>query len=132
MTVELYWLTLTALMTALFWIPYVLNRISVRGLKKAMANPSPDDEPHSPWAARALAAHSNAVENLVVFAALVLVANAAGVSNAITQDAVVVYFVARLGHFLVYLLGIPGMRTLTFAVSWASIMAIGLSILGLI
>ena len=32
MTTELYWLTLTALMTALFWMPYVLNRMVVERL----------------------------------------------------------------------------------------------------
>jgi hypothetical protein len=32
MTTELYWLTLTVLMTALFWVPYFLDRVAVRGM----------------------------------------------------------------------------------------------------
>ena len=37
MTTELYWLTLTALMTALFWVPYVLNRMVMNGLLGTLA-----------------------------------------------------------------------------------------------
>ena len=119
-------------MTALFWLPYVLNRIAVRGLMGAMGNPQSTDKPHSPWAERALAAHDNAVENLVIFAVLILVAHVVGVSNGVTEGAAVIYFLARLAHFLVYLFGIPGARTLTFAASWLCQMAVGFSILGLL
>lgn len=41
------------------------------------------------WAGRMKAAHANAVENLVVFATLVLVANAVGISNNIAWQLVV-------------------------------------------
>lgn len=39
MTPELFWLTLTVTMTALFWMPYVVNRILELGLGETMANP---------------------------------------------------------------------------------------------
>ncbi|NGX98145.1 MAG: hypothetical protein G4V63_23950, partial [Candidatus Afipia apatlaquensis] len=55
------------------WVPYVLNRCQVRGLGGAMANPSRNDKPLAEWANRLLFAHDNAVENLVVFAPLVLI-----------------------------------------------------------
>ena len=32
MTRELFWLTLTVILTGLLWVPYVLNRCQVRGL----------------------------------------------------------------------------------------------------
>ena len=60
----------------LLWIPYILDRTMVRGLMGAMANPSPRDKPQSPWAQRLYSAHLNAVENLVVFATLVLILHA--------------------------------------------------------
>ena len=63
-------------------------------------------------------AHYNSVENLVVFAALVLVANAAGVSNDTTVLAAQVYFWARVVHLLAYTLAIPWVRTLAFAVGF--------------
>ena len=56
MTTELYWLTLTALMTALFWVPYVLNRMVVSGLGATLAGASPKSEGHSDWANRAIKA----------------------------------------------------------------------------
>lgn len=132
MTTELYWLVLTCLMTGIFWIPYILNRILVRGLWVAMGNPTPDAKPHSPWASRAMGAHVNAVENLAVFAPLVLVAHAVGISNDVTAMASVVYFFARLGHFLVFVFGIPGFRTVTFIVAWLCQMAFALALLGLL
>ena len=41
-----------------------------------MANPSRNDKPHAEWATRLMFAHDNAVENLVIFAPLVLILNA--------------------------------------------------------
>jgi hypothetical protein len=52
-TTELYWLTLTALMTALFWVPYVLNRMAVTGLGNTLAGTAPDIGKLSDWAQRA-------------------------------------------------------------------------------
>ena len=73
MTREVLWLTLTVILTGILWIPYILDRIMVRGVIGAMANPSRNDKPQSPWAQRLYFAHSNAVENLVVFATLSLI-----------------------------------------------------------
>ena len=76
MTRELFWLTWTVILTGLMWVPYILNRCQVRGLGGAMANPARGDKPHAEWANRLMFAHDNAVENLVVFAPLVLILNA--------------------------------------------------------
>lgn len=132
MTEELYWLILTTLMTSLFWVPYILNRIAVRGLMGGMANPSPTDKPQADWANRAQAAHSNAIENLVIFAALVLATHVLGVSTPLTATMCMVYFVARLGHFVVYTAGIPGARTLTFAVGFLAQLILALNLLGML
>ena len=48
MTRELFWLTLTVILTGLLWIPYIINRCQVRGLSGAMANPSCNGVGHSP------------------------------------------------------------------------------------
>jgi uncharacterized MAPEG superfamily protein len=118
MSRELFWLTLTVIFTGLMWVPYVLDRIMQRGLMGAMANPSPGDTPQSPWAQRLQAAHVNAVENLVIFAALVLILDDMQHSTMSTAIACAVYFWARLAHALVYVLGIPVLRTLAFAVGF--------------
>ena len=120
LSAELFWLAATALMTALFWLPYVLERVAARGLWAAHDNPAPNAAPASPWARRAMAAHANAVENLAVFAPLVLVVVMASRGSAMTAGAAAVYFFARLAHFAVYAAGVPVLRTLAFAVGWAA------------
>lgn len=130
MSEELFWLTLTVAMTGVMWLPYILNRIMVRGLMGAMGNPREGEAPHSPWAERMIRAHRNAVENLVLFAALVLTAQVMGLSNGMTATACIVYFFARLVHFLVYAAGIPVVRTLAFAAGFAAEAMLVVEILG--
>ena len=65
------------------------------------------------------AAHANAVENLVIFAVLVLIADAANVSNATTVLACQLYFWARLTHLLSYTFAVPWMRTVAFVGGFA-------------
>ena len=128
MSRELTWLTLTVILTGVLWIPYILDRIMVRGLMGAMANPMPKDEPQSLWAQRLMRAHTNAVENLVIFAALVLTLQALHHSTATTVIACAVFFYARLAHAVVYTLGIPVLRTLAFAVGFAAEVALVLAV----
>ena len=128
MTSELTSLTWVAALTTVLWIPYILNLIMVRGIVDAVGYPE-DPKPLAPWAARMKAAHYNAVENLVVFSALVLVLHAAGISTDTTVMACQVYFWARLVHFLVYGFGIPWARTLAYAVAWLCIVALLLQLL---
>jgi uncharacterized MAPEG superfamily protein len=128
MTSELMSLTWVTTLTALMWMPYILNMIVVRGLVDAVGYPD-DPKPLSPWAAKMKRAHANAVENLVVFAALVLIANAAGVSNDITVMAAKLYFWARLVHLLSYTFAIPWVRTLAFVAGFACQIAIALQLL---
>jgi uncharacterized MAPEG superfamily protein len=117
---ELSWLALTLALTLAFWLPYVLNRVVVRGLAGTFANPSSTDTPLAPWAQRARQAHANAVENLAVFAPAVLLVHAAGAANTWTAAACAVYFWARLTHYVVYTLGIPVLRTLAWTAGWAA------------
>ena len=127
---ELFWLALTATMTGLFWIPYVLNRTIQAGLLGALQTPQMVAPPvEAEWAQRAKRAHSNAVENLVVFTALIVVAQLAGVSNPTTAFAAALYFWTRLGHFLLLTFGVPYARTLIWAVSWVAQMTIAWQVL---
>ena len=123
MTSELMSLTWVVALSAIMWVPYVLNTIMVRGLVDAVGYPD-NPKPLAPWAERMKKAHYNAVENLVVFAALVLMLNAAGVSNGTTVLVCNIYFWARLVHLAVYTFGIPWFRTLSFALSWLCIVAL--------
>jgi uncharacterized MAPEG superfamily protein len=115
---ELFWLTMTCILTGLIWLPYVLDRVKVRGLKAAMDNPTPGDKPQSPWAQRLYFAHTNAVDNLAVFAPLVIILNLVDYSSRATVLACAVYFWARLAHALVYAFGIPVLRTLVWTIGF--------------
>lgn len=118
MSRELFWLTLTVALTGLLWIPYILDRCKVRGLKATMDNPKPNDTPQSPWAMRLYFAHTNAVENLVIFAPLVLILDSLNISTAVTVLACAIFFWARLAHTILYALGVPVLRTLAFTVGF--------------
>ncbi len=128
MTPELFWLTLTVILTGLLWVPYILNRVMVRGLGGAMANPARGDKPHAPWATRLMFAHDNAIENLVVFAPLVLILAQLDYSTKWTVWACAVYFWARVAHLLVYTLGLPVFRTLAFTVGFLAQAVLALAI----
>jgi uncharacterized MAPEG superfamily protein len=119
MKIELMYLVWVSTLTALIWIPYILDRIAVWGLFEAVGYPA-NPKPQTPWAVRMKAAHENAIENLVVFAALVLAAQAAGISNSVTAMAGAIYFWARLVHLAAYTLAIPWVRTLAFAAGFAA------------
>ena len=72
------------MLTALLWIPYVANRFRELGLPGWGWFPEPDPPPLARWAERATRAHANAVENLVVFAPLVLAVHVAGQGDAVS------------------------------------------------
>ena len=39
---EIYWLLLTTLMTSLFWIPYIINRMAEQGILNSLWDPFAD------------------------------------------------------------------------------------------
>lgn len=128
LTPELFWLTLTVILTGLLWIPYIINRIEVRGLPGTLANPSRDAKPHASWATRLMFAHDNAVENLAIFAPLVLILNEIDYSTKWTVYASAVYFWSRVAHLIVYTLGLPGFRTAAFTVGFLAQAVLALAI----
>ena len=73
--------------------------------------------PFTGWAGRAQRAHHNMLENLVLFAALVLVAVVAQKTNSTTLAGAQVFFWARVAYAVVYLVGIPWLRTAVWTVS---------------
>ena len=76
------------------------------------------------WALRAQRAHINMLESLLVFAILVFVANATGRLNETTALGAQLFFWGRLAYALVYLAGIPWLRTLVWGVSVGGLLLI--------
>ncbi len=128
MTTDLKMLTWVAIITALMWLPYILARIMASGLMPTLTYAA-DNDKLPDWASRAKRAHYNAIESLVPFSAVVIVAHLTQAANATTALWAVVYFWARLVHYIGYTAGVPFVRTLSFAVGWLAIMAIGLQII---
>ena len=129
MTPEIKYLAMISTFTALLWMPYVMNIIMNNNLGDAVGYP---DTPlkMSPWAERLKKAHYNAVENLVVFAVLVLIADSLDISNNATTSAAAAYFWARLVHAGAYTAGIPWVRTLAYVVSWGGVICIAWQVFG--
>jgi uncharacterized MAPEG superfamily protein len=118
MKTELVYLAWVTALTGVLWVPYILDRFVTWGISDTVGYPA-NPKPQSPWATRLKAAHENAVENLVVFAALVLAASALGISNGAIATACMVYFWARVVHALAYTFAIPWVRTLGFVAGFA-------------
>lgn len=131
MTQELTWLMYTLLLTTFMSMPYVMNRIAVRGQKAALYDPKGESGGTlSPWAQRLSNAHANAIENLAVFAPAVLAVQALSLSTQVTQAAAAIYFFARLGHVVAYAANIPMARTMAHTVAWIAQIAIIVHVLG--
>ena len=120
MTKEIFWLTLTVILTGLIWVPYIIDRIMVRGVWDTMGHPFRHEKAQSPWAQRMMHAHANAVENLVVFGLLVLILDALNIRTDLTALACAIYFWSRVAHLVVYAIGTPVLRTLTWTVGFVA------------
>lgn len=115
LTPELRALVVITTATALMWLPYVAARLRARGVL-ALANVDPGVPAEPPWAKRARQAHANAVENLAVFAPLVLAGAIAGISTPMTTAAAMIFVGARLAHYVLFLFGVLYARTCAFLV----------------
>ena len=76
------------------------------------------------WAGRAQRAHLNLLESLAVFAIAVLVAHVAGRANETTALGATLFFWGRVAYAIVYLAGIPWVRSLVWAVSLLGIVLV--------
>ncbi len=133
MSTELTYLVLTALLTAVLWVPYIIMLIGQMGLVQALMDRQHEFRLDPAWARRSQRAHANAVENLVIFAVVILALEISPVeSTGLTAGTAAAYFWLRVAHAAVYIMGLPVVRTLLFAAGFACQMAIGLTVLGVL
>ena len=109
MTTDLTMLTATAVLAGLLVNPYGLAMWTLWPVREVLGNRDAPP-PLPPWAERARRAQRNMLENFPHFAALVLVANAAGLANHQTGLGATMFFWARLVHAVVYITGIWWLR----------------------
>lgn len=113
---ELVWLLWAVALTFAQMLVAVLGATAQVGLP-ALAGNREGLAPCTGWADRAARAHRNMLENLVLFAALVLVVVVSGKSNSTTLLGAQLFVWARLAYALVFIAGIPWLRTLVWLVS---------------
>ena len=123
---------LSAVWITIAWVPYLLDRIMVRGLVGAMANPSPDLTPQSDWAVRAKAAHVVAIQAFSAFAPLAILAMIRIPEDGYPNILAMTFFIGIFAHYVIYAIGIPVLRTLSFSLAALSTLALGLRVLGFI
>jgi uncharacterized MAPEG superfamily protein len=116
MTPELTYLVWSAVLTFVLVLIAASGAQLQVGLEKLAGNREGLPE-LSGWAGRAQRAHLNMLENLILFAILVLVAQAAGVRNSATLLGAQLFFWGRVAHAVLYLAGIPWARTAAWFVS---------------
>ena len=131
MKTELFYLLLTAILTGVLWIPVVIGYVSSRGPLKPSDYKVAPTAPLPDWVNRANRAHVNAVENFAPFAAIVLIANAVGVSTSLTVISAAVYFYARAAHAVVHITGFSlfRARTVLFTIAWVAFLTFAIEVL---
>jgi uncharacterized MAPEG superfamily protein len=115
MATELTMLGWSAVLCVVQAFSYTIGQMGTVGLPALVGNRQDLPGPTG-WIGRARRAHANMVENLVVFAALVLAVVAAGKTSGMTATAAELFLAARVVYTVVYIAGIPWLRTLVFAV----------------
>jgi uncharacterized MAPEG superfamily protein len=113
---ELMWLLWALVLTFVQMLIAVTGAFLQVGLTRLAGNRD-NMPPFTGWVGRAYRAHHNMLESLVLFAALVLIALAAGKANANTLLGAQIFVWARVAYAAVYLAGIPWLRTGVWLVS---------------
>ncbi len=127
MTTEL---TMLALSVALLLILIVVQAsVGVRAKGLAPLAGSRDEvDPATGFHARMLRVVDNHREGLTVFAPLILIAAASGISTPMTVLGSQLFFASRLVHAGLYVLGVPMIRPLVWAVGLTGIVMILLAL----
>ena len=124
MSTDLKYLAFTAILTASLWIPYIACQVMTNGNLSPQNYRDPTPRPVPLWGKRADRVYINAVETFAPFAALVIAVHLAGKANPTTAFLAMSYFWLRVAHAVVYLLGIPYLRTLVFTLGYVAVIGI--------
>ena len=127
MKAELAFLIGAVALTVIQMLISVVGAMLQVGLPVLFGNRDNIPEIHG-WAGRAARAHRNMLESMVLFVALVLTANAVGVSNAGTVLGAQLFLWARVAYAVIYIAGVPIARTSAWAVSMAGLVVIFLQL----
>ena len=131
MTIELTMLAYAVLLIALLIGTQAVAGIRAVGLP-ALAGSRDNLPPLTGLAGRMQRVVANHVEGLVMFAPLILIAAVTHISNRWTVLGAELFFWSRLAHAVLYIAGVPYLRTVVFFVGLAGTLMVLLAVLGLI
>jgi uncharacterized MAPEG superfamily protein len=121
--IELSLLIWTAALTILQMLVSALGSISQIGLTTLAGNRDNLTETTG-WASRAQRAHRNMLESIAVFAILVMSAHHLNISNDMTVLGAQLFFWGRVAFSIIYIAGIPWVRTAAWGVSLVGLILI--------
>ena len=123
-------------LTLLIWsvaLTFVQMLVAVSGATLEFGLPDlagnrEDLPPATSWAGRAQRGHRNMLENLVLFAVLVLVTEITNKNNAMTGFGAELFFAARVIYAIIYVIGVPWLRTGVWGISMIGLILIFLQL----
>ena len=124
MSTELKYLAFTALLAASLWIPYVVAQVMTNGFLTPPNYVDPTPRPLPDWGKRADRTYMNAVETFAPFAALVVLIQLTSKADAMTAFWATSYFWIRVAHAILFLAGIPYIRTLVFVLGYVCVIGL--------
>jgi uncharacterized MAPEG superfamily protein len=127
---EMFWTVLTAGLASVMWMPHVVQRLLEKGIVKGFRDPTHEAPTKAAWAQRAIRAHVNAVENLVVFAVLATAIQLSGKGTAATALAAEFFFFTRAAHYVIYALGLPWLRVCAFLIGFVCQIILFVALMG--
>jgi len=128
MSLELTLLVWAVALTFLQMLVAVCGATLQFGLPELAGNRE-DLPPATSWAGRAYRAHRNMLENLVLFAVLILVTEATNRNSAMTGLGAELFLGARIAYAIVYIIGLPWVRTAVWGISVVGLLLIFLQLI---
>lgn len=116
MTPDLLMLTLCVVLAFVQVMPISVAQNKTWGPKVVVSNRE-NTPPLPAWGNRSIAAHRNLLENLPLFAVLVLVAHVTGLANDMTALGAEIFVGARALYAVAYIVGTP-LRSVLFVISF--------------
>jgi uncharacterized MAPEG superfamily protein len=123
MSFELTMLLWSAILTLVQMVVAAFGRMLRVGLPTLVGNRE-RMPPLTGWAGRAERAHRNMLESLVVFAVLVLITEITNHNNWLTGLGSELFVGGRLAYAIIYIVGVPWLRTAVWIVSMAGLIVI--------
>jgi len=128
MSVELTMLVYAVILTIVQMLVGTTGTMMQLGLPRLAGNR--DGLPEiTGWAGRAQRAHRNMLENLVLFGALVMAVQFAGINDATTALGTQMFFWSRVAYAVLYVAGVPWARTLAWAASMVGLVLLLISLI---